>query len=104
MHQIITLARKEFRSYFDSPVAYVVISLFLLIAGWQFSTALFLNNSADLRNLFSIVRLSQQDRDRAGPAGGNAQRGHEGGDAGSVVRVLFQSLTFLHKNRVGDTA
>lgn len=57
MHQIIVLARKEFRSYFDSPVAYVVITLFLLIAGWQFSTTLFLSNTADLRNLFSIIRF-----------------------------------------------
>jgi ABC-2 type transport system permease protein len=57
MHQILILAKKEFRSYFDSPVAYVVITLFLLIAGWQFSTALFLNNSADLRTLFGIIRF-----------------------------------------------
>ncbi|SYZ73443.1 ABC-2 type transporter [Candidatus Zixiibacteriota bacterium] len=57
MQQVIALARKEFRSYFDSPVAYVVITLFLLIAGWQFSTSLFLSNSPDLRTLFSIVRF-----------------------------------------------
>jgi ABC-2 type transport system permease protein len=57
MHQVYVLAKKEFRSYFDSPVAYVVITLFLLIAGWQFSSSLFLNNSADLRTLFSIVRF-----------------------------------------------
>ncbi|PKK83897.1 MAG: ABC transporter [candidate division Zixibacteria bacterium HGW-Zixibacteria-1] len=57
MHQILTLAKKEFRSYFDSPVAYVVITLFLLISGWQFSTTLFLSNSADLRTLFGIIRF-----------------------------------------------
>ncbi len=57
MHQILTLAKKEFRSYFDSPVAYVVITLFLIIAGWQFSTTLFLNKTADLRTLFNIIRF-----------------------------------------------
>jgi ABC-2 type transport system permease protein len=57
VHQILVLAKKEFRSYFDSPVAYVVIALFLLIAGWQFSTSLFLNNTADLRTLFSMQRF-----------------------------------------------
>lgn len=57
MHQVMVLARKEFRSYFDSPVAYVVITLFLLIAGYQFSTALFINNSPDLRSLFGIIRF-----------------------------------------------
>lgn len=57
MHQILTLAKKEFRSYFDSPVAYVVITIFLLISGWQFSTSMFLSNTADLRGLFSIIRF-----------------------------------------------
>jgi len=57
MHQVLVLAKKEFRSYFDSPVAYVVITLFLMIAGWQFSTSLFLSNSPDLRTLFSIIRF-----------------------------------------------
>jgi len=57
MHQILVLAKKEFRSYFDSPVAYVVITLFLLISGWQFSTTLFLANTADLRTLFGIIRF-----------------------------------------------
>jgi ABC-2 type transport system permease protein len=51
------LAKKEFRSYFDSPIAYVVITLFLLIAGWQFSTTLFLSNTPDLRTLFGIIRF-----------------------------------------------
>jgi len=57
MRQILTLAKKEFRSYFDSPVAYVVITLFLLISGWQFSTTMFLANTADLRALFGIIRF-----------------------------------------------
>nr|MBN2277022.1 ABC transporter permease subunit [candidate division Zixibacteria bacterium] len=57
MQQILVLAKKEFRSYFDSPVAYVVITLFLLIAGWQFATGMFLNNTADLRGLFGIIKF-----------------------------------------------
>lgn len=57
MNQILILVRKEFRSYFDSPVAYVVITLFLIIAGWQFSTSLFISNTADLRTLFAITKF-----------------------------------------------
>ena len=57
MNQVLILARKEFRSYFDSPVAYVVITLFLIIAGWQFSTSLFISNTADLRTLFAITKF-----------------------------------------------
>jgi ABC-2 type transport system permease protein len=51
------LTKKELRSYFNSPVAYVVIVLFLLISGWQFSTSIFLANTADLRGLFQIIRF-----------------------------------------------
>ena len=57
MRQIAVLAKKEFKAYFDSPVAYVVITLFLLIAGWQFSTGMFLSNTPDLRGLFGIIRF-----------------------------------------------
>jgi len=57
MTQIWVLTKKELHSYFNSPVAYVVIILFLLISGWQFTTQMFLSNSADLRGLFQIVRF-----------------------------------------------
>ena len=50
-----TFTIKELKSFFNSPVAYVILSLFLLIWGWLFSLDLFLNNQAELRNLFSFV-------------------------------------------------
>ncbi len=31
-----TIAKKDFRAYFTSPIAYIVISCFLLIMGWMF--------------------------------------------------------------------
>jgi ABC-2 type transport system permease protein len=37
MRNIFTLTRKELRSYFESPIAYVFISVFLLISGIIFS-------------------------------------------------------------------
>ena len=57
MSAVWVLTRKELRSYFNSPVAYVVIVLFLLISGWQFSSSIFLANTADLRGLFQIIRF-----------------------------------------------
>jgi ABC-2 type transport system permease protein len=54
MNNAITIFRREMRSYFNSPVAYIVITLFLLVSGYFFSSTLFLNNSADLRSLFGI--------------------------------------------------
>lgn len=37
MRNLITLTRKELYSYFQSPIAYVIISIFLVIAGIIFS-------------------------------------------------------------------
>src|SRR4030042_4696538 len=53
-HAVI-FCKKELRSYFDSPVAYIVITIFLLISGWFFFSDLFLVNQATLRNLFGII-------------------------------------------------
>jgi ABC-2 type transport system permease protein len=49
---ILPIFKRELRSYFNSPVAYVVIVVFLAILGWFFSTNLFLNNVASLYIIF----------------------------------------------------
>ena len=49
--------RRELRSYFNSPVAYVVIIVFLAIIGWFFSNNLFLINVASMRVVFDLVPL-----------------------------------------------
>ena len=36
MKNIWTIAKKDFRSYVSSPIAYIVIAVFLLIMGWMF--------------------------------------------------------------------
>lgn len=55
MNEIWTLTRRELKSYFDSPSAYVVLIVFLLITGWYFATPLFVDNTASLRSVFQIV-------------------------------------------------
>jgi ABC-2 type transport system permease protein len=57
MDNILCIFRREFRSYFDSPVAYIVLMFFLLISGYFFTSNLFLINQANLRTLFGIVPL-----------------------------------------------
>ncbi|MBW1827984.1 MAG: ABC transporter permease subunit [Deltaproteobacteria bacterium] len=57
MSQIINIFRKEFRTYFVSPIAYIVISIFLLVTGWFFFMTFFLYNQADLRNFFTLLPL-----------------------------------------------
>jgi ABC-2 type transport system permease protein len=51
------IANKELKSYFNSPAAYIVLVVFLLISGWFFASPLFLNNQAELRTLFNIVPM-----------------------------------------------
>jgi ABC-2 type transport system permease protein len=46
---------KEFFSFFNSPVAYIVITVFLLIAGWMFFQQFFLAGQATMRPLFSLI-------------------------------------------------
>jgi len=57
MSQIINIFRKEFRTYFVSPIAYIVISIFLLVTGWFFFMTFFLYNQADLRTFFNLLPL-----------------------------------------------
>lgn len=52
------IARRELNSYFDSPVAYIVIATFLLTAGWMFFSTLFLVGRADMRNFFAPAPFS----------------------------------------------
>jgi len=55
MQNVWPIFKKEMRAYFASPVAYIVITVFLLICGWFFSTSLFVVGQASLRNLFQII-------------------------------------------------
>jgi len=55
MSNVLPIFKKEVRSYFSSPVAYIVITVFLLICGWFFSTSLFVIGQASMRNVFQII-------------------------------------------------
>ncbi len=58
MRQVMTIFKKEFRAYFVSPIAYIVISIFLLVTGWFFFTTFFLYNQANLRNFFGLLPIT----------------------------------------------
>jgi len=57
MRQAVHIFKKEFKSYFLSPIAYIVISIFLLVTGWFFFTTFFILNQADLRNFFTMLPI-----------------------------------------------
>lgn len=54
---VTPILRREVRSYFNSPVAYVVIIVFLSIIGWFFTSNLFLMNVASMRIVFELVPM-----------------------------------------------
>ena len=55
MKQIYNISLKELKDYFISPIAYIVISIFLLITGWFFFSTFFLYNQANLRPFFDLL-------------------------------------------------
>ena len=58
MKQIKTIALKEFKDYFISPIAYIVISLFLIVTGWFFFSTFFIYGRADMRDFFSLLPIT----------------------------------------------
>ena len=57
MRQFTHILKKEFKDYFVSPIAYIVISIFLIVTGWFFFSTFFLYNQASMRNFFSMLPL-----------------------------------------------
>ncbi len=57
LQNVLPVFRREIRSYFNSPVAYVVMIVFLSIIGWFFASNLFLQNLATMRVVFELVPL-----------------------------------------------
>ena len=57
MHNMITIYKKELRSFFTSPMAYIFLVVFALVNGYFFTNTFFLYNQSDMRALFGIVPL-----------------------------------------------
>jgi len=52
---IYILFKKELMSYFNSPIAYVFIGVFLIVGNWLFFNTFFLVGQASVRNYFSFL-------------------------------------------------
>jgi len=52
LRNTITIARREIESYFVSPIAYVIIAVFLFLMGFLFERILYLSREATLQYLF----------------------------------------------------
>ncbi len=49
---------KEFKDYFVSPIAYMVIAIFLLVTGWFFFSTFFIQGQTTLRGFFNLLPIT----------------------------------------------
>lgn len=52
-----TIFKKEFRIYFNSPIAYILLTVFLVFCGWWFFffSPFFVIGQAEMRSLFNVL-------------------------------------------------
>lgn len=55
MKTMWTIAKREFTAYFTSPIAYVVLTVYLAVTNWFFFRGFFLIGQADLRSFFGLT-------------------------------------------------
>jgi len=55
MRALITLYRREMRSYFVSPVAYIVLTLFFILSGFFFYNTITAGGQASMSGVFGIL-------------------------------------------------
>lgn len=55
MQNIMTLFKKEFKTYFLSPIAYVFITVYLVVTNFLFFQGFFIINQADMRQYFGLL-------------------------------------------------
>jgi ABC-2 type transport system permease protein len=57
MENIFAIAKREFGSYFNSPIAYLVVSVYVILSGSLFFNELFIGGQADMRGFFGLAPL-----------------------------------------------
>lgn len=55
MNGVLAVAKREFKTFFASPIAYIVLGGFLLVSGWLYFSTLLLAGQASLRSFFGIA-------------------------------------------------
>ncbi len=76
MKKIWILAFRDFRAYFTSPIAYIVIALFLFIMGWFF-----------INNMFFFMQMAQ--------SGSPYQRGPTPSITDGIIRPLYSNMNLV---------
>ncbi len=55
MSHIIAIVKKELKTYFNSPIAYVFIVVFLVVSAWLFFRSFFLVGQVTMRGYFALL-------------------------------------------------
>ncbi|MCX7820088.1 MAG: hypothetical protein N2258_00235 [Brevinematales bacterium] len=56
-NKILHITKRELKSFFYSPVAYIFICIFLVALGWLFFSKFFLYNQLEMREFFNILPI-----------------------------------------------
>jgi ABC-2 type transport system permease protein len=57
MENIFAIAKREFASFFNSPIAYLVVSVYVILSGSLFFNEVFTGGQADMRGFFGLAPL-----------------------------------------------
>ncbi|MBD3391629.1 MAG: ABC transporter permease subunit [Chitinivibrionales bacterium] len=55
MQNVLAIFKKEFKAYFLSPIAYVFITVYLVVTNFLFFQGFFIINQADMRGYFGLL-------------------------------------------------
>ena len=55
MQNILAILKKEFKAYFLSPIAYIFITVYLVVTNFLFFQGFFIINQADMRGYFGLL-------------------------------------------------
>src|SRR3989344_3066382 len=53
--KVYILSKKELMGYFNSPIAYVFLAVFLIVGNWLFFNNFFIQGQASMRNYFVLL-------------------------------------------------
>ena len=57
MNPALVISKREIRTYFNSPVAYIVVTVFMLFSGYLFFNTVFIEKQAELRGYFGMTPM-----------------------------------------------
>lgn len=55
MSKTVTIFKREFASYFNSPIAYIYVTVFIGLSCWLFFKDFFIAGEASLRSFFALI-------------------------------------------------